>query len=571
MSTMAQRAPGAGPVALRSRRWVAAAAAAASVMLLVAPSTSAQTPSGGDSASDLRITSAAHVTSGIDEPPGKSYTSPWIAVDPSEPTRVFSASVDVRSQRCAFHRSLDGGRTWTKTEGSPSLGAYPFCTHDNGFIPHSFLAVGRTGTLYFAHIGWDTQDGGRAENRSVFLARSNDLGDTWEVSTVRDNRGKQGDLIEKNVPTGLAVDTSTGSVDTIYVSFAASLPNPPAPAPGRPGKPMLSVSTDGGATFGDPVDVSAAFFADISNLPSDIPADRRVAANFGGGGTSLAVDAAGTLYAAWTRGAVNITPAPPTAMYMSRSEDQGQTFTVVEIQAPNVDQSGPTAPQLRWSPAGGDNGSLHVVWEGKPVTAMGDRDVLYRRSLDRGDTWEPARALNDDPPAELYGQFHPQLSVAPEGERLDLVWWDMRDGAGRLVTDVYYSYSTDSGATWSANARLTDRSVDRNIGIWKPGTGGDVRQPPGVASTADLAYVVWDDTRHATPDTETQDMYAVAVQFAPLASGGINPTAGYILAAVIGVGAVGLVLLLGTLALRSRTTPRPPPTEKAARQPVEVG
>ena len=273
----------------------------------------------------------------------------------------------------------------------------------------------------------------------------------------------------------------------------------------------------------------------------------------------------------WTRSTANITPtAPPTALYLSRSTDQGKTFAVSEIHPPDADQFGPTGTRLQWSPEGGPTGSLHAVWEGKTVGTQGDRDVLYRRSTDEGRTWSDVRVLNDDDPAQLYGQFQPNLSIAPDG-RVDVVWWDMRDSNGRFVNDVYATYSNDSGATWSKNVRITDRSIDRTIGMWRPGTGGDVRQPPGIGSAEAVTYFVWDDTRHGTLQTETQDLYAAAAQFKALPGSGLPSTAGYLLAIVLGVGAVGLVLLVGSLMLRGRRSGSLPAEAQSGKAPAQVG
>ena len=202
---------------------------------------------------------------------------------------------------------------------------------------------------------------------------------------------------------------------------------------------------------------------------------------------------------------------------------------------------------------------------------QGDRDVMYRRSMDDGRTWSPVTLLNDDDPAELWGQFQPNLSVAPDG-RVDVAWWDHRDSAGRFVNDVYATHSTDSGATWSRNVRVTDQSISRTIGMWKPGTGGDVRQPPGVGAANALTYFVWDDTRNGTDQTETQDLYAATAQFETLAGDGLSRTAGYLLAIVLGVGAVGLVLLLASLAFRGHREKGPPAARsESGKEPVEVG
>ena len=64
---------------------------------------------------------------------------------------------------------------------------------------------------------------------------------------------------------------------------------------------------------------------------------------------------------------------------------------------------------------------------------------------------------------------------------------------GIQANDVYYAYSTDDGATWSKNIRITDQSVDRRFGLW--GANFDQKSPPSVASANQFAAFAWDDTR----------------------------------------------------------------------------
>jgi Neuraminidase (sialidase) len=115
---------------------------------------------------------------------------------------------------------------------------------------------------------------------------------------------------------------------------------------------------------------------------------------------------------------------------------------------------------------------------------------------------------------------------------------------------VYLSSSTDNGATWSKNMRITDRVVDRRIGIWA--NGYDVNVPPGIASTDRFLVVGWDDTRNGTQLTQTQDLFTSDVQFQQL-QGGTSTAAKLALAAVAGIGLVGLVLLSFTIVGRRRT------------------
>ena len=144
--------------------------------------------------------------------------------------------------------------------------------------------------------GWDTQDGGPGGSVSVILARSTDRCASWSSSVVRDARGKTGPQTENHsAVAALAVDTKAAGQDVVYVGWRAGYPQA-APFPGglrahRP--PLVAVSTDGGKTFGEPVDVSS-FYKRTSKGPTgaDLPLGMGFTA------PSLAVDGQGALYVA---------------------------------------------------------------------------------------------------------------------------------------------------------------------------------------------------------------------------------------------------------------------------------
>lgn len=540
-------------------------------LALVLAATAGGVASGAEPApAQGRLSAAAFATNGKDEVPGHSYTSPVMVADPDDPRKVYAAAVEVRSEACVLLRSSDAGRTWTRAGASPAPAAFPKCTHDTGFVPMAAVALGRDDTLYYFHIGWDAQDGGRSENRSVFVARSRDFGESWESTPVNVNRGKTGNDVEKNVPSDLVVDT-TGAEDVVVVSYTASYPNPSTP-PTRPNQPFVATSTDGGRTFGPPVNVASSWYDNPANLPSEVPEDARKKENFGGSGANVAVDGKGTIYASWNRSQSNVTPAPAPSTQLAVSTDRGRTWTSSVLHAGNANQTGPgNGLQLAWSPQGATGGTLHAVWEGRLTTFQGDRDVLYRRSLDGGRTWSEPKLLNDDDPNQYFAQYQPNLAVAPNG-RLEVVWWDFRDSEGLIASDVYATTSTDSGETWSRNLRVTDQLINRRIGVWKPGFGGDVRQGPGVAANDRLTVVAWDDTRHGDLQTETTDIYAATVQYAALPrTGGLAPGTGYALAAVIGVATVGLLMVFLAAATRARRGQAPAAPATSGREPVEVG
>jgi hypothetical protein len=79
-------------------------------------------------------------------------------------------------------------------------------------------------------------------------------------------------------------------------------------------------------------------------------------------------------------------------------------------------------------------------------------DVMFARSTDGGATFSgPVRVNDDNNPSKWhwFGTF----SVAPNG-RLDAVWYDNRN-ANNFDSQLFYSYSTDAGVTWSPNVPVS--------------------------------------------------------------------------------------------------------------------
>ncbi|HEX3620879.1 MAG TPA: sialidase family protein [Acidimicrobiales bacterium] len=500
-------------------------------------------------ADPIRISTPSRMTTDAD--PTRTYGSPYVLVDPHNRLNVVAATVEMRTQVCSLFRSADGGQTWKKLDALPGPRDYPFCFQPSGSVTESPMAWGRNGTLYYALVGWDVSDGGDTSgNLSTLVARSTNLGTSWTTTVARNNRGKTGTDIETDRPvSGLAVDSS-GPQDVVYVTYRRNLS-------GQPVRPVVATSTDGGKTFGDPVDMEDAWAKDPKNITGTIPDDKKLPANMTGFNPIATTDNKGTLYVMWERRTSNITPTPNFAYYVSKSTDHGKTFTTYEAfpETPNL-----AGGFITWSKQGGAQGTLLAAWHAKPGQTQGETDIYFRRSLDGGKTWSEAKRLNDDDPAKFNTQLLPDLSVAPNG-RIDAVWWDFRDDPGLYVNDVYYTYSTDDGVTWAKNIRITDQSVNRKIGPWS--NGFDMRQPPGVASTNDYAIIAWDDTRNGDTVGQAQDMYSATAQFKTLTSGTPNAVR-YVLSALGGVAVVGVILLIVATTRRRKTpaaastTTRPP-------------
>jgi hypothetical protein len=514
---------------------------------------------GATAGNPIRVTASIRAT-GEDTSPTRTYGAPYLAIDPENPNVIVAATPEMRTRVCRFMRSLDSGRTWKLMDALPDPQTYPFCFHTSGTSTETPIAFGRNGTVYYALNGWDNQDVGTGAdhpgtyaNFSVFVAKSTNLGESWDPVIVRNARGKTGvGEAENNRPiTGLAVDHDHGSQDIVYVGWNQSFPQA---TPSQVGQTVIATSTDGGKTYSEPVKVVGDYFKTVANKPDP--------EKWGGSSPSMTVGDDGTVYAVFYASASG-QPAGSqnNSLMLAKSTDRGRTFTVNEIAPPSGYYQ--ATPAIAWSSEGGGPGTLHITYEDKITQpALGDRDVITRRSTDGGKTWSDAKQLNDDlvdPKDAGHSQNNPAISVAPNG-RVDAVWWDFRNDIGLFTNDVYYSYSTDNGATWSKNVQVNDRTIDRRIGVWS--NGYDMRQPVGVVSTDKLAVMAWDDTRNADVVTQGQDVYAGLVQHAAVGSGSSNGLR-FAIAGLIGLALVGFVLLGVSMA----TGRRRPAADGAAVQP----
>ncbi len=567
--------------------------AAAAVVLTAAPGAPAATGAPA-------LTRPVQATK-ADMDPGRLYSSPAFAIDPADPHRIVAGFADLRTRRCGIVRSVDGARTWTRPDGSPQTAAYPFCSQSQGGVIQAPVAFGGKGRLYMALGGWGSEEAARAGG-AIMVASTDNLGDTWNTTVVRTARGKVNENQENLRPAqSIAVERKNGSDDVVYVTFALTRPGLTAPN-GAPATPMVAVSHDGGKTFAEAMDLSAKFFDNqavrdqaFSAVTTTVPAPGATtttvaptpagskaatpnqAANFGSAGSRNGMiartDGKGNVYVTWPTGTANLANSPPGGLALSKSTDGGKTWaTSLALPFSYENATGGPAgayPQMVVSPT---TGALHIAFNRNPTPELaGASDVYVRSSYDGGKTWTEPKNIGDDDPKVYAGQYFPNLSIAPNG-RIDVAWWDTRDTPGQRFNDVYYAYSTDDGKTWSKNQRISDQSVDRRLGIW--GLNYDIASQPGVTSTNEYAVFGWDDTRNSDKTVKDnaylggglQDIYIAAAQFQAL-GGGTSSTAKVVLAGVVGLLAVGFVLILAA-ALTRRRRPAGPDDAAHGRRPT---
>ncbi len=245
--------------------------------------------------------------------------SPWLAADPADPAKQtlylaysdllfvdpacpgIAPGVSGPSTGNAITRSTDGGVTWS---GAVSLGA-----HDCGGIGAPAVAVGGDRGI---HAAWVEDVGG---SQQLTIMRSTDGGATFATAATRAASGvgnvlasgsAMGEWLEGNLGRSprpqIAIDRSghVGSDGSVYVAWDVG--GTTVPDPGLPsvigdavyayGDVVLMTSTDGGASFGTPLEIAGP---PLVIAPPSLLAGRSVD-RFGSG---IAVDRNGVVGVCW--------------------------------------------------------------------------------------------------------------------------------------------------------------------------------------------------------------------------------------------------------------------------------
>src|SRR6202171_5281608 len=130
------------------------------------------------------------------------------------------------------------------------------------------------------------------------------------------------------------------------------------------------------------------------------------------------------------------------------------------------------------------NNNIYMLASVRPTGANNGTDVMFVRSTNGGQTFSAPLRINDDPINHNKWHWFGTLSVAPNG-RIDVVWLDTRNASNNTDSQLFYSYSTDGGNTWSANVAVSNpfnpfegypnqNKIGDYITIVSDNTGGNV-------------------------------------------------------------------------------------------------
>jgi len=207
-------------------------------------------------------------------------------------------------------------------------------------------------------------------------------------------------------------------------------------------------------------------------------------------------------------------------MSLRRSFDAGASFGPEIVVALRMDVWGLDSsrtpgtyrnPHLAGLGVDPDDGTLYYVYpDTTDIQPNGfNVDVYFSRSTDQGATWSTPVVVNTDA-ATPGDQFFPFADVDGNG-RVHLVFHDTRgvvqqDSASTGLIDTYYAYSDDQGATW-AEIDLTATPMDSALAFSGGFFIGDYL---GIASAGRRTFPVYMDT-----DLGNADIYTNVVADGP--------------------------------------------------------
>jgi hypothetical protein len=395
-----------------------------------------------------------------------------ITVDPNNPNRVVAGANDyvTRAWACSIagnpcsglgdgysgtYFSNDGGATWSGLSSDPShLGTLiPGVTRLTGGIYDAggdpALAFDSQGNVFYAGLGFNRTSAPNtvAVNKGTFDS-AGQL--TWSLPTFINPTTSPSTLNDKE---WIAADWHVSSPfrDRVYVSWTRFIFN--ANNGSYVQSPIFfAYSTDGGATFSTPQNISGRVLYDQGSRP--------------------VVGYDGTVYVFW-EGSTRLATLDST--YVAKSTDGGVTFSkpvaVASLQA--VIPPANTAFRINSFPAAdaAPNGDLYVAWSTQMSNSGGlcptrtntgcHLAAVYSKSSDGGFTWSaPATIFSTLDVSNRIPDGYPAGGLnAPAARRVDTFWPAV---AISQTGSVYMSaYAADVVSPWQVCASSQPAPVGR--------------------------------------------------------------------------------------------------------------
>lgn len=367
-------------------------------------------------------------------------------------------------------RSSEDGSTWSAPTPLNSTAGT-----DTFEDIHPSLATNGDGAWVAVWRSNNSLDGTIGTDWDILFARSVDDGATWSEAVP----------LNSNAPADVG-DDDRPMIASDGDSFVAVW----ASDDGTSGPDFdirVARSTDGGQTWSASAPLNSG--ADLDSADDLHP--------------NVASDGAGRWIAVWESDAASF--GGDGDILLSRSVDGGSNWMpAVPLNSNAVVDSGTDAwPRL----ASNGLGSWVVVWESSDTldnTIGSDRDILYARSTNGGNSWTTPAPLNSNAWSDLGEDANPDITNDRAGNWL--VVWDSADPTGGLGadTDVLTARSTNDGATWTPSSALNRNALSDIGGDYNP----RIATPP-----AGRSVVVWhsNENLNGTAGTDWDIFFATTL------------------------------------------------------------
>src|ERR1700726_1248934 len=385
---------------------------------------------------------------------GDAANEPSIAVDPTNPSKMAIGWRQFNSVQSNFRQggwgyTSDGGTSWT----------FPGVLENNVFRSDPVLNSNETGNFFYLSLLQSFCDD---------MWRSLNSGQSW-TRLPPEGGGGGGDK------EWFTIDKTNGMGHGFqYQAWSTA-----ATCEGG----QFSRSTDGGVTWMNPVNIPD------SPVWGTLDVDTNGNLFIGGGNFGS------QFYCIRSSNAQNgnVTPTfdQTTSVNLGGSIDFGDTINPGGLAGQiflAVDRSGT-----------GTNNNIYMIASVQPTGANNGTDVMFVRSTNGGQSFSAPHRINDDPINHNKWHWFGTLSVAPNG-RIDSVCLDTRNATNNTDSQLFYSYSTDGGVTWSANVAVSNsfnpfigypnqNKMGDYITIVSDNTGGNVAYSATFNLEEDVYYV----------------------------------------------------------------------------------
>jgi hypothetical protein len=226
---------------------------------------------------------------------------------------------------------------------------------------------------------------------------------------------------------------------------------------------LVSKSTDGGSTWGDPISLRADNGPNILNDKESVTADPK--------NSHYA-------YAVWDR-LDNAGNADPVQVFLhaigsrgptwfSRTTNGGESWEPARMIYDPGEVNQTIGNQIVVRPNGDLFDFFDVIFTFKNSNQIRGFNVGFIRSSDKGATWSGAKIIDklnrvtvrdpDNGRIVRTADFNPDVAVDPASGNLYAVWQDGRFSGGAR-SDIAFTMSTDGGSSWSPTVKLDQNSA----------------------------------------------------------------------------------------------------------------